>query len=264
MWKNLLEEEIEKFIQQYRRIHHCATQWGKPLVGFASIYEPVIQNMKGLVGPSHMEPQEVLPGATVILSYYLPFTPKLAKTNRQDFSHASPQWAQAYEETNRMFMSLNEYLMDVLQEKGYTGVVPSEAYRFDRKKLISNWSQKHIAYAAGLGTFGIHKLLITPRGCCGRFSSIVTDLDVECTGPMTEELCLYKKNGSCGKCMAHCPVHALEVDAFHREKCYGLLLENAHIYRQYGNSYEDRSRGSENIGSEVCGKCITSSPCSFW
>ena len=54
-------------------------------------------------------------------------------------------------------------------------------------------------------------MLITPKGCCGRYNTIVTNLDVTADKPMERELCLYKANGSCGICMKNCPTQAIKV-----------------------------------------------------
>ncbi len=76
---------------------------------------------------------------------------------------------------------------------------------------------------------------------------------------------MYKKDGSCGVCVKNCPAGALQYDRFDRHKCYAHLVENAKIHTGLGNSYTDESgENSNSVGSEVCGKCITESPCVFW
>ena len=65
-------------------------------------------------------------------------------------------------------------------------------------------------------------MLITKTGCCGRYSTIVTNLDVQADSPLEEEYCLYKKNGTCGVCVQHCPSGALTFDGFNRYKCYDV------------------------------------------
>ena len=43
-----------------------------------------------------------------------------------------------------------------------------------------------------------------------------------------------------------------------------MLKENAAIYTEFGNSYLDETlTKATSVGSEVCGKCVTSSPCAF-
>ena len=111
-------------------------------------------------------------------------------------------------------------------------------------------------------------MLLTRRGCCGRFSTVITNLDLEPDQPLTEEYCLYKKNGTCGACVKHCPTGALTYggsEGYDRFKCYALCRENAKVYTQFGSSYTNEDgTGANSVGSEVCGKCVTASPCAFW
>jgi ferredoxin len=101
-------------------------------------------------------------------------------------------------------------------------------------------------------------MLITDRGCCGRFGSLVTDLPPPPEGLKTGmvpvgtagERCLYKRKGGCGLCRKKCPAGAYAVDGtFNRKACYGQCLKNAEIFRDIGLA-------------DVCGKCLVGLPCS--
>lgn len=256
---------IRDFVSEYQKRDTIATCYGDPVVGFADAWHPYIQNLPRLISPTHELPQNVLPDAKTIIAYFVPFTKDLAKSNRTDSILASPEWARAYEETNALFAELNEEMIRFIHAKaGHAGVTP-KAVTFDQTRLISDWSHRHIAYAAGLGTFGLNNMLLTKNGCCGRFSTVVTNLDLEPDQPLQEEYCLFKKNGTCGACVKHCPTGALDYDGYDRYKCYALCQENAKIYTQFGRSYTNEDgTGANSVGSEVCGKCITGSPCAFW
>jgi epoxyqueuosine reductase QueG len=264
--KKLLTDEIKKFVKARQEQDDVHTEWGEPLVGFADVWSPYIQKLQEIVGPDHGLPQDILPDASIVLVYYVPFTRELAKTNRTGTHLASPDWARAYEETNAMFRDMNEHLIDFMGKKGVNAKVAPQAATFDQQKLISSWSFRHFAFAAGLGTFGMNNMLITKHGCCGRYNTIVTDLDVEPDQPVeNEEYCLYKKNGTCGVCFKNCPVGALTPEGYDRHLCYTVLRENAEVYTDFGSSYLDESGENANsVGSEVCGKCVTQSPCAFW
>ena len=266
--KEKIALEIRNFIIRNSHptiLSDMSTIWDDPLVGFADASHPYILALKEIISPAHTMPTDVLSDASIVLAYYVPFTRALAKTNRNSQRLASPEWASAYEQTNAMFDNLNKHLIEFLRNIGYRAAVSREAAMFDRKKLISNWSHRHLAYAAGLGTFGLNNMLITKSGCCGRYITIVTNLDVEPDEPLKEELCLYKKDGSCGVCVRNCPIGALSLSGYDRQKCYSLLKENAELYTEFGSSYvDDTNVNAEKEGSEVCGKCVTASPCSFW
>jgi len=263
--KQLITDYITTFVKDYEMREDIATSYGQPLVGFADAFHPYIQNLPKLISPTHELPQNILPDARIIIAYFVPFTKELAKANRTDTLLASPEWARAYEETNALFAELNSKLITFIKENaGLAGITP-KAVTFDQKLLISDWSQRHIAYAAGLGTFGINNMLLTRHGCCGRFSTVVTNLNLAPDAPIESDFCLYKKNGTCGACVKHCPTGALTTDGYDRFKCYALCQENAKIYNMFGSSYTtEDGTGVNSVGSEVCGKCITGSPCAFW
>ena len=166
--KQEITDYIKAFVSEYENRAEIATKYGVPLVGFADANHPYIQSLPELISPTHELPQNILPDARIIIAYFIPFTKELAKTNRNGDALASPEWARAYEETNALFVELNEKLIDFIHAKaGQAGVTP-KAVTFDQKRLISDWSQRHIAYAAGLGTFGVNNMLLTRQGCCGR------------------------------------------------------------------------------------------------
>lgn len=60
-------------------------------------------------------------------------------------------------------------------------------------------------------------------------------------------------------------VGALTLEGYDRHKCYKILRKNAELYKGFGSSYLDESgEQSNSAGSEVCGKCLVNTPCSFF
>ncbi|QIB68823.1 epoxyqueuosine reductase [Aminipila butyrica] len=263
--KEKITHMIQDFVQSHGERDEIRTKWGEPLVGFAAADHAYVLRLKEVVAEHHRMPKDVLPDASIVVSYFVPFTRELAKTNQTLGALASQEWALAYEETNAMFIQLNRYLIEEMEKIGYKAGTSPEALTFDQEQLKSNWSQRHFARAAGLGTFGINNMLITKKGCCGRYNSVVTNLDVAPDQPLEEDYCLYKKNGGCKVCLTHCPTQALTVESFNRYKCHEVLKENARKYNQFGSSYTDETGTlSNSLGSEVCGKCVVGLPCSFF
>lgn len=244
--KKELTENMIRFIGEYRKQNRISTSWKEPLLGFADADGEYIRSLKKLISPTHYLPQDFLPGATVVLSYFLPFSEEIGRGNEEG-NEPSEGWCTAYKETNQMFPELNRYLTAFLEKKGFHAVTPSSIGMIDDGHLFSNWSQRHIAYAAGLGTFGVNNMLITEKGICGRFYSLITDLPVSPDLPLKEERCLYKKSGGCGLCAKHCPAHALVPGGtFDQYRC------NEHLM-----GFEKR------FGQEVCGKCVVGLPCTY-
>ncbi len=262
--KKTITNMVQNYVCEYQKKTEITSKWGEPLVGFADANHPDIYKLKDIISEKHVMPSEVLEKATIIIAYFIPFTKELADTNKEAGDIASLQWARTYEETNAMLGELNGYLIKELEKMGYKAAVTKEATTFDRDKLMSNWSQRHIARIAGLGTFGINNMLISKNGCCGRYGTVVTNLDMMPDAIAQEEYCLYKSKGICGVCVKHCPSGALTLAGYDRKKCFQVCMKNAEIYREFGSSYHDEGGQEANsTGSEVCGKCVVNVPCSF-
>jgi epoxyqueuosine reductase QueG len=120
--------------------------------------------------------------------------------------------------------------------------------------VASTWSERHAAYAAGLGTFSLNDALITPRGIAHRLGSVVTDLALPATprtAPDHRHNCLWFREQSCGRCISRCPVgainHAGHDKTICREYVYGTVA--AAVAEPYG------------VTQTGCGLCQTRVPC---
>jgi len=247
--KGIITEEMAKFVEAYQTPAELPVIWGEPLVAFARAEDPLFARLKSLVSQSHATPLELLKDARTVIVYFLPFLKYVPKENRLGL-HAARVWALAYIHTNRLIVDLNSHLSRILEEKGYRSVVLPPTHNFDKERLTSDWSHKHVAFIAGLGKFGVHHLLITERGCCGRLGSLVTSARIEPTKRPEGEYCLQRWGRSCLKCVKKCVNGALTAEGFDRHRCYRMLLENEALYRDEGVA-------------DVCGKCSCLVPCSF-
>jgi hypothetical protein len=109
-----------------------------------------------------------------VIAYFLPFDPAIPRSNHRG-TFSSEAWAVAYIETNRLIAGINERINGLLEHAGFRGTRLPATHNFDEEQLMSDWSHKHVAYIAGIGSFGHHHMLITDKGCCGRLGSVVTD-----------------------------------------------------------------------------------------
>lgn len=245
----LITQEIRSFVKTYNHKRMVQTTWGEPLVGFANAQDALFPQLKIVVSPSHAMPEDLLEHAQTVLVYFLPFHEEIARKNRGNY-YAAKEWAIAYIETNQLIIDINTHVSEQLKKKGVHSAVLPPTHNFDTKRLLSDWSHKHIAYIAGLGKFGLHHLLITEKGCCGRLGSLILDASLKTTTSSDKEYCLYSYNQTCEACVKRCPNGALHVETFDRHACYELLLENAERYKAEGFA-------------DVCGKCTSVVPCSF-
>ncbi|MBQ8179104.1 MAG: hypothetical protein IJ026_01480 [Candidatus Methanomethylophilaceae archaeon] len=239
-----ITQGIVDYLWDYCEDHSIDLLWGKPLVGFADANHPRFAEFRSIVHPEHYMPSDILPGATIVVSYFLPFERQVARTNIPG-DKPSPEWAFSYLMSNEASIGLGERVARIVRGMGFEAVSPRDIKRAPGT-IVSRWSQRHIANLAGLGTFGMNNMLITEKGCCGRFYSVVTTLDVEPDGIPGTEYCTYRRNGGCGLCMDKCRSGALTPDGFERDVCDALCNDNGGMFN----------------GLSVCGKCVVGMPCS--
>ena len=223
--------------------------WRTPLVGFAAADDPIWHEICDTACPGHAMPDEMLKGARTAIACFIPFTKRIVDSNA-DAGFASALWARAYVVTNELLAELGRLSCDLVAVHGGRTAMPPPTHNVlcDRPERV--WSHRHAAFAAGLGSFGLNRMLITESGCAGRLMSFVTDLAIKPTRRSAAEGCLAKRGLSCGVCLKRCPLGVLGKEPFDRERCYELCLTNG--------------RRHESLGpANVCGKCVAALPCSI-
>ncbi|MGM0396057.1 MAG: epoxyqueuosine reductase [Bacillota bacterium] len=247
--KKAISREIENYIMEFQGREDIKTRWDAPIVGFASADDSMFPLLKEVAVPDHMQPEDILPGGKSVIAYFLPFQEWIPKSNVKNLE-SSEEWARAYVETNILIGEINDHLVEWLNGLGHGTAKLPPSMNMDYKRLVSVWSNRHVAYVAGLGKFGLNNMLITEKGCCGRLGNVVTSLELEPDERKKTENCLYKLNGSCTACVDRCVNDALFTDSFDRFKCFQMLTVNGNKFKYLGDA-------------EVCGKCLVALPCSF-
>jgi epoxyqueuosine reductase len=222
---------------------NTVTGYRKPLVGFADAEDPRFAELRRVVEPTHMLPADLLPGARSVISFFLPFAPEIVEANARHEKKVAAEWATAYVETNDLLAHITNRLIELLADQGIRAAGEPPTDNFDPVTLISKWAHKSVAVIAGIGSFGVHHLVITDAGCGGRFGSLVIDaeLPIERTEPRNR--CLYKHNGSCLECVSRCPVNALDENrGLDKQLCWKRCLGVAKIFEHIGTA-------------QVCCKC---------
>ena len=197
------------------------------------------------LGDTFMAPREWLPEAQSVVSAFCRFSAGVRKSNARSDDWPSPEWLHGRIEGQAFLQGLSARLIEVVADAGYKGVAPMLDTRLASPgEFLSNWSERHIAYACGSGTFGLSKGLITIIGVAGRFASFVTEMELVPTGRDYEGLYDYCTN--CLACARKCPAKAIsrETGKDHA-KCSAFLdaVRDKHA-PYYG-----------------CGKCQTGVPC---
>jgi epoxyqueuosine reductase len=253
-----LAEAINTTIRSEVTEAGTATGYREPLVRFAAADDPRFLDLRRIVEPSHMLPHDLLPGARSVVAYFVPFARWVVEANARHQEQIAPEWATAYLETNILIGRINARLIAALAGQGVGATAQPATHNFDPVSLVCRWAHKSVAVIAGLGSFGVHQMVITDAGCAGRFGSLVLDADLPIpaveAGAFTpvepKQRCLYFHDGSCLECVQRCPVGAL--DANHPLDKQLCRHHQKTVMQKYGMVSP----------ADVCGKCATG-PCSF-
>jgi len=198
-----MQESIENLIKNFIRVSksnfNFITKWENPVVAFAKANDPLFSQLKRIIIKEHKLPNELLSNAKTVISYFLPFCESIVLSNNEGKS-PSIEWAIAYVETNKLINELNLFLSSYLEKEGFNSLGIPPTHNFNNELLVSYWSHKHVAYIAGLGKFGLHKMIITEKGCCGRLGTLITSAKIKNTNRIEKESCLYFHNKTCKLC----------------------------------------------------------------
>lgn len=245
-----LSDFITEIIKKETAGSGTITQYREPIVGFVAANDPGFSELRQAVTPAHMMPDDLLPGAKSVVSFFLPFAPEVAIANEKDRHLVAEEWVIAYTETNQLIGRSTERLIERLAVHGVRAAAEPATGNFNRESLVSWWSHKSIAVLAGIGSFGLHHLIITDAGCAGRFGSLVIDADLPINKPEPKERCEFYVDGPCMECVFNCPVNALDEDGtIDKQACWVRCQENDAQFPQF-----------EAV--QVCGKCAVG-PCAL-
>jgi Uncharacterized Fe-S protein len=239
-----LNEIITRTIEELVGARDDSAYYRKPIVGFTTADDPGFMELRNTISPNHFFPEDMLPGARSVVSFFVPVSEDIALGNIEEkipsFDYAHVKWAQ-----KGLMADIIAGLSVRLKEDGIRCSVNTEGkIPFVLEPPYHPWLQKPIAVMCGVGRFGINRQIITESGCAGRLGSVVIDAETEPTGKIEEELCPYFIDKSCGVCVRNCPVGALGYDCIDRHRCKMQI-----------HSIHERYNGDKKI-VDSCAQCV--------
>ena len=182
-----------------------------PLVGFAPVDRwehppPDLPNQFDEWIPQEFWPQTIYPEAETVIVIGLPVQLPIVETAPSIYYH------ELYNTVNAA-LDLKAYeISNYLINKGYPSIyLPRDGYGdidIILEKPLTFFSHKHAAYLAGLGSFGLNNVLLTPEfGPRVRFTSIFTTAKIEPSPIKVGDLCTR-----CLACVKNCPVNAVKME----------------------------------------------------
>ena len=271
--------EVERIINEFWKsapsnsLHLGAGEkaWAEPHVAIACGDDPLFLQNKEMIGPFLWTPEEAyalaFPASLVpacelrVISYVLPQTSSTRADQRQENSMPADRWARSRFHGEEFNCDLRLHLAETLTKAGYPSVAPERLPDFgyqhsERFGLASNWSERHVAFIAGHGTFGLSDGIITRWGKAVRFGSVVSRIDLPVServyGDDYQAWCLWFAKGTCGACAKRCPADAITISEGHdKQACFTYIRETTSPYAS--RTYD--------TGATPCGLCQVKIPC---
>lgn len=230
-----------------------------PIVGCASADDPLFAHIKAedkILGETFKLPNDWLPSAKSVISIFYPFSEQMRKSNWDNLGVPSDEWLHGRIEGHEFIHATDRLVESWLRDEGFETCIPAlepsliihkrePEEAVGRPMFVSSWSERHVAFTAGLGTFGLSAHLITRVGKAGRFGSIITNAPLEPTPrPYGDDPYAYCTR--CGACTKRCPVDALSLE-------HGKDFQTCWVYME-----ETKIRFKPRYG---CGKCQHLVPC---
>jgi len=278
-----LEDAIKKYVRTSPLNHLTAFAnepiIDEPIVAFANGDDEIFQDFKSIIGEFHLTPRELLEkyvagknwrfGSTKsinsigIVSWALPLTKKTRLMERKVPLGGSPRYNHSRWIGIRFYESVEQHVASLLEVLRCNAIAPTGSKFFEIKKMpgdwmAANWSERHVAYASGLGTFGLNGLMITSRGCAVYLGSVVCDKELTPTprNPNPLANCPFYQDGSCGQCIEHCPGSAVSKEGRSNITCLKNLRDEQTI------KVKSLGLDKDLIGpAPSCGQCSIGVPC---
>ena len=230
-----------------------------PIVKIGSADDELWEELKAPEAIGHLfrTPKEWMAQAKCVVSYFAPFSDYVVEGNCADAVDVGNGWLYARVEGQQMLTEINHFLERWFESQGVKALSPyaSDQFRYvfeagscdqiEDKSLCftSNWSERHVAYVCGMGTFGLSKGLITERGVAGRFGSVIVDACLPITPRSYSDI--YEYCTMCGACM-RCPGGAITLEGGKSHiACSSYVNKMCELY-------------APRFG---CGKCQVKVPC---
>lgn len=241
-----------------------------PLVGVACGDDPLFATIQSDIGPFHWLPAQAFalafpeerarPEELSVISWVLPHTEQTRIEHRRQSTYPGLRWSLVRRNGEQLNATLRTHLATELTSRGFPALAPTQMAQWHKELspqhgFASSWSERHAAYACGLGTFSINDGLITPRGMAMRTGSVVAKIKLPATPRLYTShtaWCLHYTTGGCLVCAQRCPAQAISERGHDKQKCLEYITNVTAPY------VRDHQLG-ELVSS--CGLCQVGVPC---
>ncbi len=290
-----MNEKVQHFLTDLfltNGLNHLPEQFGAdrifdpPLIGVSQGDDPIFTKFKEVVSPDHLTPLEMWTASGMavqgdrddhlrIISIIFPYVKRIREESKTATIMPADIYCVGRNYANAFMKDVLYKAMTYFQDQGYRAVAgmlsPAFQLRLQDKppQFYSLWSERHMAFAAGLGTFSLHEGLITEAGCNIRVTSVITDAPLTVTPRRSDDPyanCLFYAKGECRKCEERCPGEAITAEGHDKIKCrqYGVKVSKE-MNKKFGpllKPHERNVEGTVIVSYPVgCAFCQFGVPC---
>ena len=193
----VLKEAIHRFVAEspYNSLgfKNSEPAFDEPVVGFSSGNDPLYQEFRSHIGQFYYTPldmfkdifsnEDVAENDLTIISWIIPSTRKTREEQADQDKYPSERWVRTRALGEDFNNHLRRHVVELFLNMNIQAFAPLLSTVWSRSDEgpyapCSNWSERHAAYNAGLGTFGLCDGLITPVGKAVRIGSVIARVSI--------------------------------------------------------------------------------------
>ncbi len=226
--------------------------YDEPIFAYGSVSDPLFNTLKNkeAIGEHFRLPTEWNESGNTVISLFLPFADEVVISNEKDSDFPSDLWLHGRVEGQEFINDVSRHIEQYFADLGFKAVCPFISKDFQTTSDVktnvftSNWSERHVGFVCGMGTFGLCKGIITKKGMAGRLTSVVTQKTYPITNREYKDI--YEYCTMCGACIARCPGDAIDLETGKNHILCSNFMTTI------------RPKTNPRYG---CGKCQTAVPC---
>ncbi|MGI6722493.1 MAG: hypothetical protein ACOX4I_08210 [Anaerovoracaceae bacterium] len=174
--KRRIQEDAAKAVEDYKQQPRVATDFGEPVIGYASARNPILTGLDREAYCDH--PKSIFRPAGTIVVYYIPYGEAVRKAQENSVA-PSKEWITAHREAGLLTALINGAIRRALDTVGRITSGTNTPADWQQDVFRPEWDHRIPAYLAGLGEIGPNGSFFTEVGPYCKLGSCLTDGDLE-------------------------------------------------------------------------------------